>query len=71
MFSCYNLMQEIEMGEYKTPKVFSPKLSTLHCSSTDVLESSCLASGAGSKRRLTFSELDQNSPVKKICRTLD
>ncbi|KDP32069.1 hypothetical protein JCGZ_12530 [Jatropha curcas] len=59
IFSCYIVMQEIEMGKLKTPKqAFSPN-SINSCFTT--------SSGTGSKRRLTYNDCDQNCPVKKIC----
>ncbi|KAK9285320.1 hypothetical protein L1049_024511 [Liquidambar formosana] len=67
LFSCYNLMQEIEMRKCKTPKmVISSNLSSFHSSSTDVLETTSLTSAVGTKRRLTFNDSDQNCPLKKI-----
>ncbi|KAF2294704.1 hypothetical protein GH714_015660 [Hevea brasiliensis] len=65
-----SLESEIEMGKLKTPKQFlSPSTSSIHSSSIAAVENSCFtSSGAGTKRRLTYSDCDQNCPVKKICR---
>ncbi|XVF15430.1 hypothetical protein REPUB_Repub09cG0152400 [Reevesia pubescens] len=70
IFSCYNMMQEIEMRKSKTPKsVISSNYSSLHYSSVHAPEnSSAVSTGAGTKRKLTFIESDQNSLAKKICR---
>ncbi|KAG8642709.1 hypothetical protein MANES_12G113400v8 [Manihot esculenta] len=59
---------EIEMGKFKTPKqILSPNTSSMNSSSNAVVENSCLTTtGAGTKRRLTYSDCDQNCPVKKI-----
>ncbi|XP_048232287.1 cyclin-D5-1 [Ricinus communis] len=69
IFSCYIVMQEIEMGKLKTPKqVISPNSSSIHSTSMALLEnSSSTTFGAGTKRRLTYNDCDQNCPVKKIC----
>ncbi|EEF37094.1 cyclin d, putative [Ricinus communis] len=62
-------MKEIEMGKLKTPKqVISPNSSSIHSTSMALLEnSSSTTFGAGTKRRLTYNDCDQNCPVKKIC----
>ncbi|XP_021688275.2 cyclin-D5-1 isoform X2 [Hevea brasiliensis] len=66
IFSCYIVMQEIEMGNLKTPKqLLSPKTSSIHSSSSiAVVENSCFTTpGAGTKRRLTYNDSDLNCPV--------
>ncbi|XP_028787098.1 cyclin-D5-1-like [Neltuma alba] len=65
VFSCYNLMQEIERRKIKTPD--SNLLST-HSSFTDVLENASVLS-SGTKRKLTFLESGTESyPEQKIHR---
>ncbi|XVF17535.1 hypothetical protein REPUB_Repub10bG0131400 [Reevesia pubescens] len=71
IFSCYNVMKEIEMRKSKTPKfvISSNYYSSVHYSSCHALEnSSAVRTGTGTKRKLTFNESDQNSLAKKICR---
>ncbi|XP_022741364.1 cyclin-D5-1-like [Durio zibethinus] len=70
IFACYNMMQEIEMRKSKTPKfVISSNYSSVHYNSIRAPEnSSAVTTGAGTKRKLTFNESDQNSRAKKICR---
>ncbi|XP_059458722.1 cyclin-D5-1-like [Corylus avellana] len=66
VFSCYNIMQNIEMGKVKTPKsVVSPNLSSMNSSSIDVIENSSSTIAAGTKRRLTFTNSDRTCPVKR------
>ncbi|XP_043709554.1 cyclin-D5-1-like isoform X2 [Telopea speciosissima] len=62
VFSCYNLMQELEMGKLKIPKfIISPDLSPIYSSSTKVTENSSFTSADGAKRRrLTFDDCSQN-----------
>ncbi|KAM7252031.1 hypothetical protein ACFE04_023914 [Oxalis oulophora] len=57
VFSCYNLMQEIDMGKLKTPKSdISPNKLPVQKSSTDAVENSNLIGGVGTKRKLAFNE---------------
>ncbi|KAL9461259.1 hypothetical protein AB3S75_004290 [Citrus x aurantiifolia] len=66
IYSCYSLMQGIEMGKLNTPNsVISHSLSST--SSIDVLKNSTLTSGAGTKRRLTFNGYARNCLPKKFC----
>ncbi|KAG6666080.1 cyclin-D5-1-like isoform X1 [Carya illinoinensis] len=66
VFSCYNIMQNMEMGKVTTPKsVYSPNLSSMHSSSIDSTENSSSILAAGSKRRLVFTNSDQNCPPKR------
>ncbi|XVE87011.1 hypothetical protein DITRI_Ditri18aG0081300 [Diplodiscus trichospermus] len=65
IFSCYKMMQELEMRKSKTPKFV---ISSNYSSVNYALENaSAVSSGAGTKRKLTFNESDQNSLAKKIC----
>ncbi|KAK4260167.1 hypothetical protein QN277_003317 [Acacia crassicarpa] len=65
VFSCYNLMQEIERRKIKTPE--SNLLST-HSTSADVLENPSVLS-SGTKRKLTFLDTGTESyPEQKIHR---
>ncbi|KAH7566692.1 hypothetical protein ACOSP7_023299 [Xanthoceras sorbifolium] len=64
---CYNLMQGIEIKKISTPILMvSPNLSST-CS-IDVFGNSSYTSGAGTKRRLTYSDSAQNCSSKKMCR---
>ncbi|KAE8704861.1 hypothetical protein F3Y22_tig00110435pilonHSYRG00080 [Hibiscus syriacus] len=55
VFSCYNMMQEIETGKSKTPKsVISSNYSSLYLSTEN-----SSAVRIGTKRKLTFKECDQ------------
>ncbi|KAF5198385.1 Cyclin-d5-1 [Thalictrum thalictroides] len=58
VFTCYNLMLDLEMEKVKTPKfVISPDLSSIYSSSTDVIGDSFFTSTSRSKRRrLTYNE---------------
>ncbi|OVA09372.1 Cyclin [Macleaya cordata] len=62
VFSCYNLMQVLEIEKSKIPKfVISPDLSSIYSSSTDVLEDSSITSASRTKRRkITLGDYDQN-----------
>ncbi|GAV80896.1 Cyclin_N domain-containing protein/Cyclin_C domain-containing protein [Cephalotus follicularis] len=53
VFSCYALMQEIEMGKLKTPKT---AIDLAIASKTN---------GIGTKRKLTFNDSDDNFPSRK------
>ncbi|WCJ31402.1 cyclin d5 1 [Euphorbia peplus] len=68
IFSCYIVMQEIEMGKDKTPKkeVISPNSSSSVHSSLLLENLSFNSTGAATKRRLTYNDCDQNCPVKKL-----
>ncbi|XWS41780.1 hypothetical protein CRYUN_Cryun17cG0112500 [Craigia yunnanensis] len=61
-----SLENEKEIRKSKTPNfVISSNYSSVH----HALESSsAVSTGAGTKRKLTFNESDQNSLAKKICR---
>ncbi|KAF8404888.1 hypothetical protein HHK36_009783 [Tetracentron sinense] len=65
IFSCYNLMQELEMGKFKIPKlVNSPDISSVYSTSVDVLADSSFISAVSTKRRrLTFKDCDQNCAI--------
>ncbi|XVF61345.1 hypothetical protein PTKIN_Ptkin08bG0122500 [Pterospermum kingtungense] len=56
-FSCYNMMQEIEMRKSKTPNLV-----------VSSVRSSAVSTAAGSKRKLTFNDSNQNRLAKKIDR---
>lgn len=61
-------MQETELGKNKTPKkqVISPNSSSSVHSSLLLEKLSFNSTGAATKRRLTYSDSDQNCPVKKF-----
>ncbi|KAJ4965618.1 hypothetical protein NE237_017467 [Protea cynaroides] len=62
VFSCYNLMQELELKKFKIPKfIISPDLSPIYSSSAHFIENSSFPSADGAKRRrLTFDDCSQN-----------
>lgn len=68
IFSCYSLLQEIEMGKSETPKqLISPNLSLSDTSSSiDVDEGSC-TSVVGNKRRFIYNDSDEVCQSAKIC----
>ncbi|GLT68792.1 hypothetical protein SLA2020_409940 [Shorea laevis] len=63
MYSCYNMMQEIEEGSSRTPK--NSISSDLSSESTDAHENPSAFSKARTKRKLTFSD-SEVIPGKKI-----
>ncbi|XP_054795894.1 cyclin-D5-2-like isoform X3 [Prosopis cineraria] len=66
VFSCYNLMQEIERRKVKTPP--DSNLLSTPASFTDVLENASVLS-SGTKRKLTFPDSEtESSPGLKIHR---
>ncbi|OMO56490.1 hypothetical protein CCACVL1_26514 [Corchorus capsularis] len=64
---CYKMMQELQMRKSKTPNF----VVTSHFSAIHALEnaSAKTAGAAGTKRKLTFNQSDQNGLAKKICRS--
>ncbi|XP_043712473.1 cyclin-D5-1-like [Telopea speciosissima] len=62
VYSCYNLMQELELGKLKIPKfILSPSLTPIYSSSTNVIDNSSFPSADGTKRRrLRFDDCSQN-----------
>lgn len=70
MFSCYNLLVEIEMEKSKTPKsTISTNIWSNHSISGDVLEKFSATCGVGRKRKLTYNVAsDKQSPPQKIRR---
>lgn len=68
ILSCYNIMQEIGMGNLRTPMpTISPYIQSVNSSLTHFHENS-FPSTVGTKRRLTFCNGDQNCPLEKILR---
>ncbi|KAL6339103.1 hypothetical protein AAG906_024254 [Vitis piasezkii] len=68
IFSCYSLLQEIEMGKSKTPKqLISPNLSLSDNSSSIDVDESSFTSAVGSKRRLIYNDCDEVCQSAKIC----
>lgn len=63
MYSCYNMMQEIEEGNSRTPK--NAICSDLSSESTEAHENPSAFSKARTKRKLTFSD-SEVMPGKKI-----
>ncbi|XVF64179.1 hypothetical protein PTKIN_Ptkin09bG0147300 [Pterospermum kingtungense] len=65
IFSCYNLMQKLEMGKLNIPKsVNSPELSPQHLRAINVLGSSSTSAAVCTKRkRLTFHKSDNSDDL--------
>ncbi|KAF8377640.1 hypothetical protein HHK36_031023 [Tetracentron sinense] len=65
VFSCYNLMKELEMKKFKIPKSTSSSgLSPIYSNLDDVFKDPSYTSIVGNKRkRLTFSHCDQNCGI--------
>ncbi|KAJ0039556.1 hypothetical protein Pint_27903 [Pistacia integerrima] len=61
--TCYSIMHELEMGKLKTPSRDLSSPSTI-----GIFEVSAFTFGAGTKRRLTYTDQSQNSSSKKNCR---
>ncbi|XVF36409.1 hypothetical protein REPUB_Repub19eG0056200 [Reevesia pubescens] len=72
VFTCYNLMQKLEMEKLNMPKsVNSPDLSSTHLRAINVLDDSSSSAAVCSKRkRLTFNKSDnsQDLPNEKRLR---
>ncbi|XP_042509613.1 cyclin-D5-1-like [Macadamia integrifolia] len=63
VFSCYSLMQELELGKLNIPKfIISPDISPIYSSSAKVTENSSFTSVDGAKRRklITFDDCSQS-----------
>lgn len=63
--SCYNMMQEIGVGNSKTPQ--NAISSDLSSESTNARDNPTTLSEARTKRKLTFSDSEER-PGKKIVR---
>ncbi|EOX91669.1 D5-type cyclin, putative [Theobroma cacao] len=55
IFSCYNMMQEIEMRKSRTPEHV---ISSEYSANQDPEDPSATSNGAGAKRKLTFNDPD-------------
>ncbi|KAK3224554.1 hypothetical protein Dsin_011579 [Dipteronia sinensis] len=67
IYCCYNLMQGIKIGKLSTPILMVSSNLSSTCS-IDVFGNSSYTSGAGTKRRLTYSDSTQNCTSKKMFR---
>ncbi|XP_077233450.1 cyclin d5;1 [Tasmannia lanceolata] len=57
VFSCYNLMRELENGKLKIPKIsIHQDLSSTHSSSVDVLDGTSLPSLGSKRRRIALKD---------------
>lgn len=64
IFSCYNMMQEIEMRKSRTPEHV---ISSEYSANQDPEDPSATSNGAGAKRKLTFNDPDgEGSPTKRV-----
>ncbi|KAK1363728.1 Cyclin N-terminal domain-containing protein [Heracleum sosnowskyi] len=73
IFSCHNLLVELEMEKCKTPKSsISTNLQLKHLSSDDVYEKSsvaCGGGGVGTKRKLTYNlDSEKQGPSQRTFR---
>ncbi|KAI9165630.1 hypothetical protein LWI28_017750 [Acer negundo] len=68
IYCCYNLMQGIKIGKLSTPILMVSSNLSSTCSIGVFGNSSYTSSGAGTKRRLTYSDSTQNCTSKKMFR---